>query len=111
MAVAIADVGYISAFLRVPEASINTVLNNPTTELVQSVLDAVAAKAHELEELQADKLRLEVELENAVRTSENRAQGLKTSVEKALQETNELRSKLNTEGKSLKIEIVYNLLT
>ncbi len=98
MATEIFDSGYLSAHLGVPRAILDTLIDAPTAELVRGLLQAVAVKAHEYEELQAEKLRLEVELENAVRSSESRCQGLKATVDKALQDVNELREKLSSEG-------------
>ncbi len=98
MATATWDIGYLSAYLAVPQTTLITLLDAPTVELVRAVLEAVAVKARENEELQADKLRLEIELENAVRNAETRSQGLKATVDKALNEVNELREKLNSEG-------------
>lgn len=95
------DAGYVSAFLQIPESSITSVLNAPTVELVQAVLQAVSSKAHEFEDAQADKLRLEIELENAIRRSDTQAQSLKASVDKALEETNTIRIRLNQEGDSM----------
>jgi nucleoprotein TPR len=98
MAAATIDPGYLSAYLDVPRATLETLIDAPTAELVRGLLEAVTVKARQNEELQAEKLRLEVELENAVRSSESRSQGLKATVDKALQNVNELREKLSSEG-------------
>lgn len=99
MATSVIDVAYLSQYLRVPQPTLSTSLDAPTAELVSSILEAVTAKAREHEELNADKIRLEIELENAVRTSETRSQGLKTTVDKALKDVEDLRQKLNVEGR------------
>jgi nucleoprotein TPR len=93
------DSGYMSAYLDIPRSTFDALLDAPTAELVRGLLEAVAVKARQTEELQAEKLRLEVEYENAVRSAETRCQGLKATVEKALQDVNELREKLSSEGK------------
>ena len=98
MATMVWDPGYLSTHLDVPRATIDTLLDAPTAELVRVLLDAVALKAREYEELQADKLRLEVELENSVRNAETRGQSLKATVDKALKDVNELREALAAEG-------------
>ena len=98
MAAAAWDPGYLSAYLGLPRPTIDTIIDAPTAELVRALLDAVAVKAREYEELQADKLHLEVELENAVRNAETRSQGLKATVDKALKDVNDLREKLTIEG-------------
>jgi nucleoprotein TPR len=66
------DTGYMAAYLNVPQNTLDTIIDTPTADLVKAVLDAVAAKAHEHEEAQADNIRLEVELENVVRSSQGR---------------------------------------
>jgi nucleoprotein TPR len=98
MATTALDSGYLSAYLDVPRATLDTLIDAPTAELVRRLLEAVAVKARQNEELQAEKLRLEIELENAVRSSESRSQGLKATVDKALQDVNGLREKLTSEG-------------
>ena len=98
MASAEIELPSLASFVSVPESSLNDLLENPTTELVQSVLGKVAARAHELEELQSNKIRLEVELENAVRTGESKARQLKTTVDKSLKDVSQLRQQLQAEG-------------
>jgi len=100
MAAAMLDSVYLSTYLNIPQSSIISALDSPTTELVKSVLEAVTLKAREHEELQADKLRVDIELENAVRSAESRSQGLKATVDKGLKDVEELRQQLKTEGTS-----------
>jgi nucleoprotein TPR len=95
------DAGFLSGYLNIPEPTLNTIIDSPTAELVKAVLDAVAVKATEHQELEADKIRLDIELENAVRSAENRSQGLKATVDKALKDVDDLRGKLNAEGRNL----------
>lgn len=98
MAAAVLDVDYLSAYLSVPQQSISNAIDAPTAELVRSILDAITAKAREHDELAADKLRVDIELENAVRSSETRIEGLRANVEKAQKTVEEVRTKLNEEG-------------
>jgi nucleoprotein TPR len=100
MAAAVIDVQYLSAYLSVPQQTLTTVIDSPTAELVQAVLEAVTAKAREHDELAADKLRVDIELENVVRSSETRIQGLRSQVEKAQKTVEEVRTKLKEEGKA-----------
>jgi len=93
MATAVLDVDYLSAYLSVPQQTLETVVDNPTAELVRSVLEAVTAKAREHDELAADKLRVDIELENAVRSSETRIEGLRSSVEKAQKKCGRVENK------------------
>jgi nucleoprotein TPR len=92
------DVDYLSAYLNVPQPTLTTIVDAPTAELVRLVLEAVKVKAHEHDELVADKLRVDIELENAVRTSETRVEGLRSTIEKAQNTVEELRIKLKEEG-------------
>ncbi|QSZ37055.1 hypothetical protein DSL72_009147 [Monilinia vaccinii-corymbosi] len=110
MASAVLDVDYLSAYLSVPQQTLSTVVDNPTAELVRSVLEAVTAKAREHDELAADKLRVDIELENAVRSSETRIEGLRSSVEKAQKNVEELRTKLN-EGENSRSALKSELET
>jgi nucleoprotein TPR len=98
MAAAVADVDYLSAYLNVPQPTLSTLVDAPTAELVRVVLQAVQTKAHEHDELAADKLRLDIELENAVRSSETRVEGLRSTIEKSQHTVEELRVKLKEEG-------------
>lgn len=98
MATAVVDVPLVSAFCSIPQTTINNLRDAPTRELVDSLLAQVAAKAREFEDVKAEKLRLEVELENAVRGGETKARALKSSVDKALKEAADLRAKLKAEG-------------
>ena len=99
MAAAVLDVDYLSAYLSLPQQTFIAALDSPTTDLVRSVLEAVTAKAREHDELAADKLRADIELENAVRSSETRIEGLRTSLEKSQKSTEEARTNLKEEGK------------
>lgn len=98
MAAATVDPVYLSTYLNLPQSTIISVLDTPTLDLVNSILEAVTIKAREHEELQADKLRVDIELENAVRSAESRSQGLKATVDKALKDVEELRQQLKSEG-------------
>jgi nucleoprotein TPR len=98
MAAAIVDVDYLSAYLSVPQQTLASLIDSPTSELVRSVLEAITAKAREHDELAADKIRVDIELENAVRSSETRIDGLRASVEKAQKTVEEVRTKLKEEG-------------
>lgn len=109
MAAAVLDVDYLSAYLSLPQQTLNSVLDSPTTDLVQSVLEAITAKAREHKELAADKLRADIELENAVRSSETRIEGLRASLEKSQKTVEDVRTKLKEEGKCiiLKRRVIY----
>jgi predicted RNase H-like nuclease (RuvC/YqgF family) len=99
MAPAELEVGVLSAYLSLPQQTLDSALDSPTTELVHSVLEAITAKAREHNELAADKLRADIELENAVRSSETRIEGLRVSLDKSQKTVEEVRTKLKEEGK------------
>jgi len=92
------DVGYLSAHLGVPEETIGTVATDPTADLVRAVLDAVATKAREYEELYSSKLNVDIELESVARSSESRCLTYKATADAALKDVEELRRQLQEEG-------------
>jgi nucleoprotein TPR len=100
MAAAEVDIGYVAGHLGVDEPVVAALTTAPTVDLVSALLQAVAAKAHEFDTLYADKLQTDIELENAVRTSESRSQASKATAEKALKDVEEARQKLKEEGMS-----------
>jgi nucleoprotein TPR len=106
MAAAELDTGFLSAYLSLPQQTLTTVLDSPTTDLVRSVLEAITTKAREHNELAADKLRADIELENAVRSSETRIEGLRASLEKSQNTVEEVRTKLKEEGKCFVLNVV-----
>ena len=99
MAVAQLDVAQLSSFCSLPQQSIDTLLDAPTASLVASLLKNVSVKADEYNDVVSEKLKLSVELENAVRGSETKSRVLKGSVDKGLKEATDLRQKLQAEGR------------
>lgn len=99
MAAAAVDVGYLSTYLGVPETSLSSAVTEPTVDLVKAILDAVAVKAHEFDALYAEKLNVDIELESVVRSSEARSGSFKTAAETSRKDVDELRRKLQDEGK------------
>lgn len=110
MATAAIDTAYIAAAYSFPEPTLQTLLDAPTVELVQQLLVKIEAKAREFDEVKAEKLRSDVELENAVRTGDARARALKASVDKNLKELEEVRRKLSEEGTFLTLELPLNII-
>ncbi|KAI9838350.1 MAG: hypothetical protein M1819_005618 [Sarea resinae] len=94
MAAATVDVPFLSSYCSVPETTLSALIDAPTTELVKSFLESVASKAREHEELRSEKLRTDVELENAVRSGETKNRALKSTVDKSLKEVSDVRGKL-----------------
>lgn len=98
MAAAAVDLAYISTSYSVPQPTLTTLVNAPTVALVKELLQYLDKKAHEHDEVKAEKLRTDVELENVVRNGEARTRALSDNVDKGLQEINDLRVKLHQEG-------------
>lgn len=98
MAATAVDPGYIAASYAVPETSIQSLLAEPTVELVQSLLTQIEAKAREFDELQSEKLRADIENETAVRAGEARIRTLQATADKAVKDADELRQQLAQKG-------------
>ena len=99
MAVAQLDKAQLSSFCSLPQHSIDTLLDAPTAGLVRTLLENISVRAHEHNELVSEKLRLGVELENAVRGGETKSRILKGSIDKGLKEATDLRQKLEAVGR------------
>ncbi|KAL8646549.1 MAG: hypothetical protein Q9226_006810 [Calogaya cf. arnoldii] len=97
MAAAELDVPRLATFCGVSQASLNTLLDAPTSELVRNFLASLSPRVHEYDGLKAEKLKLNVELENAVRGGESKSRVLKNSIDKGVKEAAELRRKLHEE--------------
>lgn len=99
------DIRAVSNFSSIPESSITTLLDAPTSELVKSLLQGIEGKVKEHEQLKSQKVKLEVELETVVRTNESKVKVLQNSRDKALADTSQLRLDLQTSGKSSKMSL------
>lgn len=99
MAAAGVDIGYIAGHLGLDQPVVTTLTTEPTADLVSTLLLAVAAKAHEFDTLYAEKLQTDIELENAMRSSETRSQASKATADKALKDVESARQTLKEEGK------------
>lgn len=111
MAAATIELPYLASHYSIAEATLNTLTQAPTVELVNQLLESITKKARDHDELQSDKLRLEVELENAVRSSDSKIKVLKNSVEKAHAEVEETRKKLHESGRLSFGVVLARLLT
>lgn len=99
MAAADVDIGYIAGHLGLDQPLLASLTTEPTVDLVSALLQAVAARAHEFDTLYAEKLQTDIELENAVRSSETRSQASKATADKALKDVEEARQQLREEGR------------
>ncbi|OKL61291.1 hypothetical protein UA08_03762 [Talaromyces atroroseus] len=109
MASATIEIPFLASHYGVAEATLTSLLQAPTVALVNQLLESISSKARESDELKSDKLRLEVELENAVRASESKIKVLKGSVEKGLNEISSLRTRLQESGQFLYENVRSNL--
>lgn len=98
MAATAVDVGYLAASYSVPETTLQSLLADPTVELVHSLLAQIEAKAREHDDLKSEKIKADVELEAAVQGGDTRARTLKAAADKAEKENAQLEQKLAREG-------------
>ena len=98
MAVADLNLAQLSSFCSTPQASISTLIDAPTTDLVLTLLRNISSKATEYNELRSESLRAGVELEAAVRGQETRNRALKTQIELSQKEAREARQQLQEQG-------------
>jgi hypothetical protein len=94
------DTGYLAASYSIPEPQLTELLDAPTAELVKEFLRKAEEKAHDRDNLQAQKLRTEVELESAQRSISARAKQVQDSATKHRKEIEELTHKLAEERES-----------
>ena len=97
MATAEIDIPQLAAFCSLPPPTIQSLLDAPTTELVQNLLRNVSKKASYYTGLESEKLRTGVELESAVRGQETKTRSLRTQLERSNAEVAELKSKIQAE--------------
>lgn len=98
MATAELDIPRLSTFCALPQTSLTSLLDAPTTDLVRNLLQGLSKRIGEHDELKSANLKLNVELENAVRGGEFKSRVLKNSVDKGLREAAELKHKLQDTG-------------
>ncbi|EWC44787.1 hypothetical protein DRE_06425 [Drechslerella stenobrocha 248] len=103
------DVPKISAFLEIPQVAIESLASNSETAIA-TVLEALTAKARLHDELKADKIRLEVELEQNARTAKARVNSMKGRMETAQAETQDLRKQV-AEAESRRVALEADLAT
>lgn len=89
------DVDYLATHLGMPETNLSLAISDPTADLVNAILAAVATKAHEFDTLFSQKLQLEVELETSVRGAEAQRDASNETARKALKDLEDIRQKLN----------------
>ncbi|KAK5944425.1 Protein mlp1 [Knufia obscura] len=90
------DVRTVATFTSLTEATVNTILDSPTADLVKTLLQGIEKKAKEFEQFKSQKVKLEVELETVVRTNESKSKVLQNSRDRALADVSKLREDLQT---------------
>lgn len=92
------DLPYLSTYSNISEPNLVTLVQSPSKELVVSFIEQIIIRAQDYERLKAERLRADVELENAVRNGELHARALRANTDKAQEEAHALRKQLNEEG-------------
>lgn len=88
------DIRSIADFVALPESSLSTLLDSPTSELVTTLLQHLEKKVKEYTQFKSQNVKLEVELETTVRTNESTVKSLKNTRDKALADVGKLRDDL-----------------
>jgi nucleoprotein TPR len=99
MATAAVDVLFLSGHLGLPTSTLSDLISQSPADLVATILNAVVKKAREFDNLYSEKLKVDIELENAVHSAETRCQSFKATAEKALKDVEGLRQQLKEEGR------------
>lgn len=89
----------IAQFLGVPTVDLVVGLEEPSKVTIQRIYQAILSRASEFETLRAQKLKADVDLENAVHGQQSRSNVSKAAVEKHLAEISRLRTQVESEGK------------
>ncbi|KAI9829462.1 MAG: hypothetical protein M1826_005644 [Phylliscum demangeonii] len=95
MAAVMDDVAFLSTYMSLPQDIVAKVIEEPTKDFIHLLVQAIALKTNDCERVKAINARLEVELENSVRTSDSRIRTLKGSLTQALKELGVLRERLS----------------
>ena len=101
MAADAVDVGYLAAFYAVPEPTLQSLLSDPTIELVQTLLSQIDAAAREHDKVKAENIQLDVQLQNAVHSGDARERTQKELADQARKDAANLRQELSRARKYL----------
>jgi len=93
------DIPRISSFLQLPQKIVEDI-SAIDQAFVSQFLTALTTKARQYDELKAEKLRVDVEMEQNARTAIVRSTGMKTRLDAALAEAQQLRVKVTEAGES-----------
>jgi hypothetical protein len=89
------DTALIAQAFSIDEPQLDSLLDAPTQDLIKDFLSALTARAKDFDNLKADKLRSDLELENTLRAGESKVKALKATLSKNSQEIQDLRKALD----------------
>ncbi|KAF2153514.1 hypothetical protein K461DRAFT_141426 [Myriangium duriaei CBS 260.36] len=87
----VVDTSTIATSFSLDESKLQVLLDAPTTDLVKDFLVSLTTKAEEYDNVKAEKLRANVELENTIRSHEAKTKAVKSSLTKSQKEAEDLR--------------------
>lgn len=90
------DYQRVATFASVSEATLTSIIDNPTRGTVLSLLQGIQNNIKECEQTRSQKTRLEVEFETVVRTNESKVKVLQNSRDRVLADVDKLRQDLQT---------------
>lgn len=106
------DTALIAQAFSIDEPQLDSLLDAPTQDLIKDFLSTLTARAKDFDNLKADKLRSDVELENTVRAGESKVKALKATLNKNAQEIQDLRKSLDDQRVYLGFRsLLFSLLT
>lgn len=103
------DTALIAQAFSIDEPQLDSLLDAPTQDLIKDFLSTLTARAKDFDNLKADKLRSDLELENTLRAGESKVKALKATLNKNLQEIQDLRKSLDDQRAYL--DFFYELLS
>jgi len=89
------DTALIAQAFSIDEPQLDSLLDAPTQDLIKDFLSALTERAKDFDNLKADKLRSDLELENTLRAGESKVKALKATLNKNSQEIQDLRKSLD----------------
>lgn len=98
------ETSLISSYTSLSDPQIQNLINQPTTELVTTFLQSLVPKIKDYNKTKSERLRLDVEHENAVRGAESQARQLRAKLESTSREAQDLKSKVE-DGDTARLEL------
>lgn len=98
------ETSLISSYTSLSDPQVQDLIKQPTTDLVTAFLQSLVPKIKEYNKTKSERLRLDVEHENAVRGAESQARQLKAKLELTSREAQDLKSKVE-DGDTARLEL------